>query len=229
MKKFIYFATALTLVSCGAESNEENSNHQDADTVSTVSTTESLTIDISLNKIMEIPSDCKVKGELVDAYTWKDLNGTNYFIRTMGEVEDGEESDGFVTQSQNLFAYHYTENTQGEIELLEDIVDFVKDCEFDIVIGHELDAISLTDLDSNQIGEIAFIYRTSCTSDVSPSTQKLIMLENGIKYALRGSTQVMGEGGDFEVDPAFEKADQEFQKHAESLWQNHIEEFDFEL
>jgi len=230
MKKFIYLFPALALLSCGSESTEENPEHLATDTLASVQETEEeMIIDISLNKILEIPSACKVEGDLVDAYSWKDLNGTNYFIRTLGKVEEGGDLEGLPTQSQYLYAYHYTENAKGEFQLVEDIVDFVKDCEFDIILGHELDAISLTDLDSNQVGEIAFIYRTSCTSDVSPSTQKLILLENGTKYALRGSTEVMGMGGEFEPDQAFDSAPDGFQAHAESMWKDHIVEFDFEL
>jgi len=220
----------FSLLSCGSDSSEENSEVDSTDSLTSVEAVEEeLVIDITMNKILEIPSACKVEGDLVDAYSWKDLNGTNYFIRSLGKVEEGGDLDGLPTASQYLYAYHYTENSKGEFELVEDIVDFVKDCEFDIIIGHELDAISLTDLDSNQVGEIAFVYRTSCTSDVSPSTQKLILLENGAKYALRGSTKVMGMGGEFEADPSFETAPKGFQEHAESLWNDHIIEFDFEL
>jgi hypothetical protein len=112
---------------------------------------------------------------------------------------------------------------------LKETIDFVKDCEFDILVSHELDAISLTDIDENKIAEITFIYRTSCTSDVSPSTQKLIMLENGNKYPMRGTTRVMEMGGEFQVGEEFESAPEGFQAHAEKIWSEHLLEFDFEL
>ena len=121
------------------------------------------------------------------------------------------------------------ENNKGEIRLLREITDFVKDCEFDLILGHELDAISLTDIDNDEIGEITFIYRMACTSDVSPSTQKLIMLEDGNKYALRGTTKVMGEGGDYEAGEEFNSAPEGFLKHADELWNEHIVEYDFDL
>ena len=95
-------------------------------------------------------------------------------------------------------------------------------------MGHELDALTLTDLDYDNIAEITFIYRTTCTSDVSSSTQKLIMLEEGEKFALRGSTQVMGDGGEYEIGAGFKSAPDEFLNHAKQLWSEHLTEYDFE-
>lgn len=230
MKKIAYLIPIFVLVGCGSDSASEDELQNEEQTINEEIPEEAeLVIDISLNKLNEVPKECKVEGDLVDIYSWKDLNGSNYFIRSIGAVKEGKELDGLPTQSQYLYAYHYVENSTGEFELKEDIVDFVKDCEFDIILGHELDAISLTDLDSNEVGEISFVYRTSCTSDVSPSTQKLMLLEDGQKYALRGSTQVMGFGGEYEADDSFNDAPAAFLSHAKSLWEDHIIEFDFEL
>ncbi|MEO9531160.1 MAG: hypothetical protein ABJG68_12450 [Crocinitomicaceae bacterium] len=231
MKKFILvFGTAGLLMSCGGQDSSENENGSE-DTMSNPVVEESLPeIDITLNKLDEVPTECKFEANLVDAYRWVDENGTNYFIRTISEIEMAYPvEDGDVSDSQYLYAYHYVKNSKGEFSLLKETTDFVKDCEFDIKVSHELDAISLTDIDENNIAEISFIYRTTCTSDVSPSTQKLIMLENGKKYPLRGTTKVMEVGGEFEVGEEFNSAPEGFQAHAEKMWSEHLVEYDFEL
>ncbi len=233
MKKLLIPLSVILLASCGgstdAETTDSTENENDSTANVEVEVQEAI-IDITLTKLDEVPSKCEVAGNVVDAYSWMDENGTNYFIRTITEIDmaypvtDGEEMD-----SQYLYAYHYALNQKGEMTLLKETTDFVKDCEFDIVLSHELDALTLTDIDEDNVGEITFIYRTACTSDVSPSTQKLIMLENGDKYPLRGTTKVMDIGGEFEAGEEFSSAPDGFLTHAEELWNKHIVEYDFEL
>lgn len=231
MKKLVLFSISLSLIfSCGGSS--ENNADENPSTEKNETVEEVLEIDLNLNKIVEIPSDCDIEGTTVDAYSWVDNNGINYFIRTMGELKAVEPEDEYadVTASQYLYAYHFTrENNSADAILVKETIDFVKDCEFDLILSHELDAITLTDIDEDEVGEITFIYRTGCTSDVSPSTQKLIMLENGDKYPLRGQTKVMEVGGDFTPGEEFSTAPEGFQAHAEQLWSAHMVEYDFEL
>ena len=185
-------------------------------------------IDINLNKIAELPSDCSYEGNKIDAHSWEDKNGVNYFIRTIGEIIASEPED--VYASQYLYAYHYTkENSKTDAVLLKETSDFIQDCEFDVVLSHEFDALTLTDIDEDQIGELSFIYRTACISDVSPSNQILIMFEDGDKYSLRGETKVMEVGGDFTVGDEFKSAPKGFLTHAEKLWSEHLVEYDFKL
>lgn len=229
MKQIIFSVLVLgMLYSCGSEGqnldnfidNQENKNEPIAPE-----------IDITLNKINDIPAECEAKGKVVDAYTWSDLNGVNYFIRTLGELQviDATDEFEFSLSSQYLYAYHYVETLNGEFKLLRETTDFVKDCEFDLLISHELDAISLTDFDQDEIGEITFVYRTHCTSDVSPSTQKLIMLEDGNKYPLRGTTKVFEYGGEYTVGDEFKTAPAAFLEHAKQLWSENLTEYDFEM
>lgn len=232
MKKIAFIISPIFfLLACGEQS--ENSDQNDNDHVGTEEAVEEvLEIDINLNKISEIPSDCVFEGDEIDAYSWVDENGLNYFIRTIGELTTvaGEDDLSDPVSTQYLFAYHYTkENSKAEAKLLKETTDFIKDCEFDVLVSHEFDALTLTDIDDNGIGEITFIYRTACTSDVSPSTQKLIMLQNGDKFPLRGETKVMEVGGEFTVGEEFSNAPAGFQEHAEQLWSEHLVEYDFEL
>lgn len=232
MKKiFLSFLTVGFLFACGGdESADETSNESTEESSEEAEVVPEVEVDITLVKTEDVPEACTSSGKTIDAYTWSDLNGVNYFIRTMGELEEHPENEaGYATASRYLYAYHWVKAADGTFELKKETTDFVKDCEFDLNMSHELDAISLTDLDEDQIGEISFIYRLTCTSDVSPSTQKLIMLEDGNKYPLRGTTQVMGFGGEYEVGDEFDSAPEGFLDHAKELWSQHLAEYDFEL
>lgn len=101
--------------------------------------------------------------------------------------------------------------------------DFNQGCEFDATFEVVEGSISVTDLDDDGEPEISFIYRVGCRSDVSPVTVKLLMYEGSTKYALRGdSRERVSEtdfmGGDFKIDPAFEKAPPRFLEYAKAQW-----------
>jgi hypothetical protein len=236
MKKTIVALVLLfSMISCGGDhenSSLESENPNQTDSITTE--VEEIPIDLTLESVGEFPHGCDVKGTVVDVHTWSDVNGTNYFIRTMGDYETksiGDDQYSSDLSTQYLYAFHYAQYADGEIKLLKETTDFIKECEFDIVMGHqlELDAISLTDIDQDEIAEISFIYRLACTSDVSPATQKLIMLENGDKYPIRGNTEVMGEGGNYEAGEEFDSAPEGFLEHAVNLWNKNLTEYDFDL
>jgi len=233
MKRIIVLGIiGVIITSCGGHEDEvKNSEEILSNETSLDSVDEEANLfDISLTKIEEVPEGCDVQGKVIDVYRWDDEQGANYFIRTLGDKELGKPKyTDEPGMTQYLYAYHYIDLNNGKMKLSREITDFVKDCEFDLNMGHELDALTLTDLDADNKGEVAFIYRTTCTSDVSSSTQKLIMLEDGEKYALRGTTQVMGDGGDYEIGEGFKSAPGEFLDHAKQLWSEHLTEYDFEL
>ena len=107
-------------------------------------------------------------------------------------------------------------------KLIRSIKDGVQRCEFDLVAEYVAAATGLTDLDADGIAELTFAYRTTCTSDVSPLTLKLLVLEQGAKYIVRGSTRVDvggGEltGGEHQPDGALKKQPA-FAAHAEAVW-----------
>ena len=89
-------------------------------------------------------------------------------------------------------------------------------------VSGQAEVIVSIHLDADGVAELTFAYRTTCTSDVSPLTLKLLMLEQGAKYILRGSTRVDvggGErmGGERQPDAALKKVP-DFRAHAEEVW-----------
>lgn len=151
----------------------------------------------------------KYNGKIVGKKFWKDTNGENIVL--------------FTKQMHELFVYHYSINGD-DIKLLRKVYDFSeKGCEYDLFADFVSNATTVTDLDNNNLGEITFAYKLACISDLSPIGLKLLVLENGNKYIIRGNTQInMGKetiGGDKNIDPSFEKAPASFLQHANKIWE----------
>lgn len=232
MKVFSYFLPASALVLFGCAGSGESSAEESKDSSEVVQEETFDFGDLGFTSIEKhkIPDGCNYEGKVIDVNSWEDEKGLNYFIRSIGPVIEDEPADEYAdpTASQSLYAYHYCE-INGKFELIKETTDFEKECGFDLIISHIPTAITLTDIDGDNIGEVSFIYRKTCTSDVSSSEQKLIMLEYGEKYALRGYTEVMGDGGDYTVGEEFDHAPEGFLEHAKNLWEQNRSEYDFEL
>lgn len=128
------------------------------------------------------------------------------------------DKDELSYRSQDLLVVHTATGKE-----LWRAKDFVKDCEFDLALELVEGSIEVTDLDGDGEAEVSFLYKTACRSDVSPMSEKLLMYEGATKYALRGdSKERTGEteymGGEFKVDPAFQKAPVSFLDFAKAKW-----------
>ena len=178
-----------------------------------------------LNKTDLTTRKINYKGKLVSALGWKDQNGDNLIILTQTDpVASKGENDG---NNQDLYAYHYANKNGAAYQLLRQIYDFVKDCPFDIMLGHVANSLTVTDLDENGYAEVTFLYTNGCRSDVSNDELKLMMLENGQKYAIRGTTVFYRDGKPMPeyngpvsktVDAAFGKAPRPLLDYANQQW-----------
>lgn len=161
----------------------------------------------------ELPIELKLRGTFLDALRYHDALGEHVvaFTRLL------DEDKGNVQLEAQLWS---GKGGKGRIE--RTVKDGEKNCEFDLFAEFLDAALGVTDLDHDGQAELTLAYRMTCTSDVSPWTLKLLMLEGGDKYALRGSSRVDvggGEqvGGEHEADAAFKK-NELFLEHAESVW-----------
>ena len=176
-----------------------------------------------LESMKEIPAGMNgIKGNFFEGYTWNDKNGVNYFIYTL---TDERESSDYLT-TQYMYCYHYKKTSSG-FELIRTTTDFVKESGVEIHLGIFENGILITDIDQDGYAEITYIYRVGAAGDVSPLPVKLIMLENGEKYAIRGQETIAGRiYGDFpsvsdfdkNIDPSFNKAPKGFLEFAELVW-----------
>jgi hypothetical protein len=131
----------------------------------------------------KLSTSIKYKGKLKEAWQWKDSLGMNFLLFSVTDVSWGPDED---EQTIQLFAYHYCKK-DSQFQLLWKLNDIVKECPVDIVAEFIKGSTAITDLDSNGIAETTLIYKLACRGDVSPANMKLIMHEDSVKYALRGT------------------------------------------
>jgi hypothetical protein len=173
----------------------------------------------------------KITGNIKQFMRWTDHLGDNYLILTVTDKiktavkksRSGKDcNDGCV--DKELYAYHFI----GKDSLLWKLADFEKACEFDNIVEFRKGATTITDLDNNGLAEVWIMYSTTCTSDISPRTLKLIMYEGNKKYAIRGTSQPSKNmtdekfGGKFNPDKEFDGLPQSFKDFARNLWMKYL-------
>jgi hypothetical protein len=131
----------------------------------------------------QVPKTIKFRGKLVEAWKWKDNLGENLLLLSAIDIVWNTNEDEQMIQ---LFAYQYCKKDTG-YQMLWKLNDIVQQCPIDIVAEFIKEATSITDLDKDGIAETTVLYKLACRGDVSPADMKLIMHEDSIKYALRGS------------------------------------------
>lgn len=133
-----------------------------------------------------------------------------------GSFRDGD----LDIRSARLFATLFADDPDGHQQtwLIQDRVDT---CPVDITAEFTDPSVSVSDADGDGEPEFWVSYRLACRGDVSPATLKIIGYEGAQKYALRGTTRLLlaesRDGGDFQADPAFERAPK-LLEHASELW-----------
>lgn len=184
----VYLLAGMLLISCN-NSTKKTSNQAMDDTARYENPTHSSNFtEIIAYRLMERDiQGITYKGMLRDAYKWNDKLGENILITSVvWPYKDSKPDEyGELGQSAELYAYHYTKKGKGFAQVWV-MKDGVKSCAFDITNNYISDAATITDLDKNGIAEIKVQYFTACRSDVSPAEHKLVMYENGKKYALKG-------------------------------------------
>ena len=152
------------------------------------------------------------------AYQWKDGRGSNILVLAeTGAVPDQKSQEG--GRKAELFAYCFLDGSKTPSWK---IYDSEKQCPVDVEAFFVTEAIEVTDLDGDGLSEIWIVYKTTCRGDISGRAMKIIMYENGVKHALRGSEKIVTPEGEFdggrEFDAAFAKAPQSFRDFAVKKW-----------
>lgn len=191
-----------------------------APTTSAVSTKPGVSAMRVLDK-SAIPTTVNVPGTLHKALAWTDSNGENLVVFAKREIlkqSAGGEDSGYLDVQHVLLG--------PTPKVLRHVKDQTEGCDADLMVNFRDAALELTDLDKNDIGELTFAYSMSCTSDVSPARLKLLTIENGHKYILRGETvslaavpgtNAVANGGTYVAD--FGKAPPVFLEHAKASWE----------
>ena len=160
------------------------------------------------------PDRLQYQGKVIYEKSWQDFNGENIVL--------------FTTNKEELFVYHYAVKNKN-VRQLRKVYDFEKNCDADLLIKFIERSIVISDLDQDNYGEITFAYKKGCRSDVSPLTLKLLTLENGEKYIIRGSTLIdfgggAPYGGEKNIDPSFYNAPKSFLRSANIIWRAIVKE-----
>jgi hypothetical protein len=155
---------------------------------------------------------------------WTDRGGENVavFVSARKYTRKGEDVLQHVALYVTTFRFY-----RDRYNLVQDIREVVEPCALDLTAGFVDAATQVSDADGDGEGELTFVYRFGCGGDVSPNTQKLLMLEGKSKQALRGETRVdpgsgVRIGGGFKPD--FGKAPPALLAHATRVWQAHVDE-----
>lgn len=149
-------------------------------------------------KTAQLPAGIKYRGKLYEAWQWKDRLGDNILLLSSTSPVRKTTGDEEGTTVE-LFAYHFRKKDTG-YKTLWRINDLVKDCPLDYVASFLKGATTITDLDKDGMAETTVQYKLACRGDVSPSYMKLIMHEDSLKYALRGSMWLRDtEGAQFNI------------------------------
>jgi hypothetical protein len=129
------------------------------------------------------------KGKVIEAWKWNDKLGENLLIASVVDKYKNKASfpeSGDDVYSAELHAFHFVKK-DSVYKLLWKISDAEKNCPFDLTVSFIEGTTKITDLDNDGIAETSLQYKLACRSDASPAFMKLIMHEDSVKFALRGS------------------------------------------
>ncbi len=167
-----------------------------------------------------------IEGDLLYGYKWKDKAGYNLLIFTRETAFEPWEGEDIEADMGNNFvylkAYHFagTEDNYSLIKLVQDgELEGCGNPPFELECDFYEESISITDLDEDGYAEATFMYFVLCTSELIPVPTKLIMLENGEKYTIKGNSYIkfFDTGGEKKVD--FANADKKLLDFANKTWE----------
>lgn len=222
MKKILLLLAMAVLAGCGGNKEERS----EAGVSDTIKQPIVQSFKIGTFDKENILKKFEVKGTIINGSRWTDRNGDNYVV--LAQVSKERTAEDVYMKSITLTAYHYADFNSGTYREVRKVQDFTRDCEYNNIAAFLPATLSVTDIDKNNLGEVTFMYKLGCKSELSPDDLKLIMMENGVKYAVRGESIVyMGDmklGGKKEIDKSFNNAPQAFLNFANELWDRNKED-----
>ena len=132
----------------------------------------------------------RVSGEPVEAVAWTDTRGRNLVVLsawTRAGTPSPDTAPPSPTTTARLEGTHFVTG-DGTTRRVETIRDGVEDCGQDVTATFRPGSLGVTDLDHDGVGEVTFAYKLSCAGDVRPARLKLLVLEDGAKYIVRGES-----------------------------------------
>lgn len=170
-----------------------------------------------------LPPRVKASGDVFRTMSWSDDKGDN--IAVFSTKSTTKTKGERTLHGKSIFVDVYT-GKGGAFRKVRTIKEAAERCELDLMNEFLDTSVAVTDLDNNGVGELTFAYRTACRSDLSPAAFKVMVLEGGKKWALRGTTRVNPGPGPVggELVEDFKKAPPQFLEHATKVWQRFVTE-----
>lgn len=212
----------IFIASCGNNSNSNNNSNS--------TNVENQNIDfkeLNFDKAV-LTQITGIEGTFEIGKKWQDKNGFNILIFTKDQIfekwKDAEAPD-MGDNTAYLKVYHYKSSDEKTWELVRLVQDFSEPCgspPFGLEFDFCKDDILISDINNNNYSEILFAYHFQCASELSPKIMKLMMLENGEKYPIRGESyadygfQIVG--GKTNIGDEFNKAPDGFEDYALKNW-----------
>jgi hypothetical protein len=164
----------------------------------------------------------KDAGKVERVVSWNEGDGAHVAVFASTEKEGQKGGENWYSKVLYVTTFQVRD---GKYTLVRAVKEAVQPCQFDLTARFLDASVSLTNIDEDDQGELTFAYVTTCTSDVSPLSMKLLMLEGKTKYALRGESRVhLGDeeymGGEFKPD--FKGAPKGFLEHAKRVWSANV-------
>ncbi|MFO0548398.1 MAG: hypothetical protein U0271_08430 [Polyangiaceae bacterium] len=167
---------------------------------------------IELVPFTSAPADMPFEGSLVKGANFRDRLGDNFVLlsRRAAIAADG-------ASVIRLRVYHYLRDGAGS-RLVREVKDGDQSCAFTDVTAFAADSLRVGDLDGDGVGDFSFAYTVGCSNEPLPEPFKLLVLESGDKYILRGTTVVQGYGGGYTPDPVSSQWPAGFFDFADKEW-----------
>jgi hypothetical protein len=177
---------------------------------------------------------------MISCVSWEDSLGENYLIVSESKEMDSKQpveaqkTDSMLIEAdmrdKELYAYNYL--VKGDsVALLWKLIDYVRECPFDLTVEYLTKKPLVTDIDNDGISETWLVYWLGCRSDVSALDLKLIMHIGKAKYAIRGTRIVSYgsgknnfDGGKKVMDDNFDKVSKEIKEYSNNVWQKYQKE-----
>lgn len=217
MKRITYFLIGcftLGLSSCASDKTTASTN---ADNVQ--SGAESPKAEVPVLRplsLTNLPTNFIYKGKPTQAYQFTDKAGEHILVvAETGEVKTPKGDEDARDKDMNV--YHLLKNGDTYTEVWK-AQDYIRNCQFDLILEMRPESMEVTDLDKDGIAEISFVYFLTCISDVSPYDMKLLMYEGTDKYAVRGTAKLVDIPSQYTLDAAFNTAPAAFSAFAKEKW-----------
>ncbi len=126
-------------------------------------------------------------GDPKQAVRWTDTAGNNLLVLSRTERFEAQTPSGDPGETVLLHADHFV-TADGRTRRVRRVQDGVEKCAFDVTTAFTAGAPKISDLDGDGVGEVLFGYTTGCVSDVRPIDLKVLLLEGGRKFIVRGQT-----------------------------------------